>query len=185
MLTGLIGNVAVDFVVLPGQDSSKSLVAIDLKPSMQGPLLSYLLFDFLQSGHWDPRQGIYTLDPEQLAADIMRAYAIQHLAVNPEEGSTYVDLLSTESVDILQTVRCFVAIDFLTHTSLSHTSAADFLRRCRLSDVYFDMAEGTGASLQMMHPMIGRGMGVLCSSIHVQDCFLSLLKVGRADQTIC
>ncbi|KAK9840148.1 hypothetical protein WJX74_004172 [Apatococcus lobatus] len=174
---GLIGDVAVDFLVVPQKDGSSPLVAVDLKPFAQGPYLSFLLFDFLQSGHWDPRQGIYTLDPEQLAADIMRAYAIQHLSVHPEAENSYSNLLSTESVDILQTVRCFVAIDSFTQTSLNHTSAGDFLRRCRLSDIYFDMADGTGASLQIMHPMIGRGMGISCSSTHVQDCFMSLLKV--------
>lgn len=169
---------AVDFLVLLGEAGTVSLAAVDLKPFMQGPLLSFLLFDFLQSGHWDPRQGIYTLNPEQLASDIMRAYAIQHVAIDPEARSSYSDLLSTESVDILQTVRCFVAIDTLTQASLSNTSAADFLRRCRLSGIFFDMAEGAGTSIQMMHPMVGRGMSVLCSSTHVQDCFLSLLKVS-------
>ena len=173
---GLLGDVAVDFLVALDGDGSPSLVAVDLKPFAQGPLLSFKLFDFLQAGHWDPRQGIYTLDPEQLAADVMKAYAFKQALQAHHAGSSF----NLEKVDILRTVRCFVAIDCVAQSSLEHSPAAEFLRRCYLSDISFDMTTGTGTSLHMMHNMTGRGLGIICSSKHLQTCFLSMLQVSPA-----
>ncbi len=171
---GLVGDLALDFVIVPQKDGSISLVAVDLKPFTQGPLLSFKLFHFLQAGHWDPRQGIYTLDPEQLAADVMKAYTLQQAAQTAETELIF-DL---EKVDILRTVRCFVSVECITLASLHHSSAAEFLRRCHLSDMSFDMSTGTGISPHLIHHMVGRGLGIICSSVHVQTCFNSMLQVG-------
>ena len=172
--TGLIGHLAVDFLTMPGIVSPATIMAVDLKLHVQGPLLSFQLFDFLQAGHWDPRQGIYTLDPAQLAADVMRAYALQQAAQSQQAAFG-----SLKQVNILKTVRCFVAIESFTQASLRHLPAADFCHRCRLSDICFDMEEGTGASLHIMHPMIGKGLGLFCSSTNLQDCFFRLLEVSE------
>uniref|UniRef100_A0A7S0VNS7 IQCH-like ATP-grasp domain-containing protein n=1 Tax=Hemiselmis tepida TaxID=464990 RepID=A0A7S0VNS7_9CRYP len=149
---GITGYLSVDFVSFNDADGMQRLWAVDLNIGLTDTAVSFEVFRFITSGHYNAVENAFRVDVEEHPDD----------SRSSADGST---LDESAASGHGQAVRGYAVCDMLYHPNLATVQYNVFFNLCRLKGVHFDLQDKMGTAFLLVDSFAG---GVI-----------SLLTVGK------